>query len=106
MDVTDELIDRFGEPPASAMGLIKVALLKNTAADNGIYEIAQRGETLLLYVEALDKELLKKLSVLRGRVTANASLKPYYTVRIQPKQTALQALEQIAAILTAKEETT
>ncbi len=32
MDVTDELIDRFGEPPASVKGLLDVALLRNTAS--------------------------------------------------------------------------
>ena len=32
MDVLDELIDRFGEPPASVKGLLDVALLRNTAA--------------------------------------------------------------------------
>ena len=101
MDVTDELIDRYGEPPKSAMGLIKVALLKNTAADNGVYEITQRGASLLLFTHGIDKETLKKLSVLRGRVTANASLKPYYSVRVTAGQTALQALEEVTAALGA-----
>ena len=32
MDVTDELIDRFGDPPKSVLGLIEVSLLRNTAA--------------------------------------------------------------------------
>ena len=41
MDVLDELIDRFGEPPASVKGLIDVALIRNTAASLGIYEIKQ-----------------------------------------------------------------
>ena len=102
MDVTDELIDRYGEPPKSVMGLVKVALLKNTAADNGIYEITQRGSSLILFVRAIDKEILKKLSVLRGRVTANASVKPYYSVRVLNGQTALQTLEQITAALGAQ----
>ncbi len=93
MDVTDELIDRYGEPPKAALGLIKVALLKNTAADNNISEITQRGNALILFVPSIEKETLKKLSVLRGRVSANAGLKPYYSVRILPGQNALDALE-------------
>lgn len=35
MDVTDELIDRFGEPPESVNGLIEVALLRNRASALG-----------------------------------------------------------------------
>ncbi|MCH5198461.1 MAG: transcription-repair coupling factor [Oscillospiraceae bacterium] len=104
MDVTDELIDRYGEPPASAMGLIKVALLKNTAADNGIHEITQRGNNLILFTSAIDKEVLKKLSVLRSRVTANASNRPYYSVRVLSGQNSLGALEDCIKALAAKEE--
>ncbi len=94
MDVTDELIDRYGDPPKAALGLVKVALLKNTAADNGVTEITQRGSALILFVPSIEKETLKKLSVLRGRVSANAGLKPYYSVRILPGQNALDALEE------------
>ena len=101
MDVTDELIDRYGEPPESVMGLIKVALLKNAAADNGISEITQRDNALILYVSELDKVTLAKLSVLRGRVRANASGRPYYAVRLLPKQSPIGTLEQIVACLTA-----
>ena len=103
MDVTDELIDRYGEPPKSVMGLIKVAMLKNIAADNGIYEITQRGNNILLFVHALDKSILARLAVLRGRVMANASIKPYYAVRILNGQTALEALEQVIQALSAAE---
>ena len=103
LDVTDELIDRYGEPPKAAMGLIKVALLKNTAADNGITEITQRGNALILFVGALSKETLTSLSVLRGRVTANASAKPYYAVRLKPGQSALEALEETLGALSRRE---
>ncbi len=43
LDVYDELIDRFGEPPAAVCGLIDVALLRNMAADQGFFEIKQQG---------------------------------------------------------------
>lgn len=106
LDVTDELIDRYGEPPKSVMGLIKVALLKNSAADNGIYEITQRGNSLLLFVPAIDKTVLRKLSVLKGRVMANASQKPYFSVRLNGRQTALECLEDIVDALNAQGEQT
>ena len=48
-DVTDELIDRFGEPPAAVKGLIDIALLRNTASRLGITEIKQQGDALLIY---------------------------------------------------------
>ena len=104
MDVTDELIDRYGDPPKSVIGLIKVALLKNTAADSGIYEITQRGNSLILFTNAVSKDILRKLTVLHGRVTANASAKPYYSVRVLNGQTSLQALEEVIAALGKTEE--
>ena len=50
LDVTDELIDRYGEPPKSVSGLMRIALLRSRAAQNGIYEISQRGDTPLLFI--------------------------------------------------------
>ncbi|MBQ3087064.1 MAG: transcription-repair coupling factor [Clostridia bacterium] len=106
MDVTDELIDRFGEPPASVLGLIKVALLKNACADKGIFEIAQRGDSMLLYVEKIDKNVLSVLATqLRGRVMASATQRPYYTVKLQSGETALDCLEKVVAALTSVAQT-
>ena len=102
-DVTDELIDRYGEPPAAVMGLVKVALLKNIAAVNGVSEITQRGNSLILFVDRIEKETLGKLSVLRGRVSANASSKPYYAVRLRQGQSPIAALEQIVHALDTHE---
>ena len=55
MDLIDELIDRFGDPPDAVKGLMDVALVRNTAAQFGIKEITQRGQPPLL-PEALDME--------------------------------------------------
>lgn len=102
IDVTDELIDRYGEPPACVMGLIKVALLRNIAAQNDIFEIGQKENTLLLFVREIDKNTLTKLAVLKGRVASNASSRPYFSVRIKPGQTALDCLEDITNALSVE----
>lgn len=98
-DVLDELIDRYGEPPECVTGLIKVSLMRNSAADSGIYEITQKGNSLLLYVNTIDKEILTKLSVLKGRVMANASTRPYYSVRLKDAHAPVQTLEEILKAL-------
>ncbi len=85
LDVYDELIDRFGEPPAAVQGLIDVALLRNTAAALGIREIREQQNSLLLYPERFSMELGMQLSgapALKGRVLISAGGKPYYAVRI------------------------
>lgn len=102
-DVVDELIDRYGEPPKSVTGLIEVALLRNVAAMNDITEITQRGNVMILHSPKLDRETLKKLSVLRGRVSAVNDSKPYYAVKLAPRQSSLECLEEIIEHIAAKE---
>ncbi|HEX3039684.1 MAG TPA: transcription-repair coupling factor [Caproiciproducens sp.] len=96
LDVTDELIDRFGEPPESVNGLIEVALLRNLASRLGIYEIKQQNDVLLLYKNQIDmKQVSALISALRGRVMLNAGAKPYLSVKILPGATPLDTLGEI-----------
>jgi transcription-repair coupling factor (superfamily II helicase) len=82
-DVTDELIDRFGEPPAAVSGLLRVALVRNRAAAVGIREIRQRNGQILRYFEHIDPALAAAVATaFRGRVLVNAGQKPYISVRL------------------------
>ena len=94
-DVLDELIDRFGEPPASVRGLIDVALLRNTAASLGVHEIKQQGQTLLLFVEHVDmKRISSMISALRSRVMLSVGSKPYISVREAKGASPLETLRE------------
>ncbi len=95
LDVYDELIDRFGEPPAAVQGLIDVALLRNMAADAGIYEVKQQQDSLLLYQRKLNMETGARLSsALKGRVMISAGAKPYFAVKLKPGLTPLDTLRE------------
>lgn len=95
LDVYDELIDRFGEPPAAVQGLIDIALLRNMAAALGIYEVKQQGDTLLLYQRKLDMEVGARMTAaLRGRVLISAGAKPYFAVKLKKGLTALDTLRE------------
>ncbi len=106
MDVTDEFIDRFGDPPACVDGLIRISLLRNTAAAMGIYEIKQNSNSLLLYVDKVD---MSKVAVLvknmRGRILVSTGVKPYITVKKAPAQTVIDTLEEAFNLITESEET-
>ncbi len=104
-DVYDELIDRFGEPPEAVQGLIDVALLRNLAANIGIYEIRQSPDaSLLLYQRKLDLEVGAQMSAaLPGRVMINAGPKPYLAVKGKPGLSSLDTLrEALQAVRTEK----
>lgn len=66
-DITDELIDRFGEPPASVVGLIEVARLRNMAADCNISEISQTDEDLIFYMSKFDMQRLSAVTKAVGK---------------------------------------
>ena len=91
----DELIDRFGEPPAAVKGLIDVAMLRNQAAALHITEVVQKEDTMLLYLSRLDTEQAAKLAgALKGRVLLSAGQKPYLSVRILKGQKPLETLRE------------
>lgn len=43
MDVTDELLDRFGDIPGDTINLIKISKIRSMASRSGIREISQQG---------------------------------------------------------------
>lgn len=101
MDVLDELIDRFGEPPASVENLVGVALTKTILSEHGFFEIRQQANSLILYPTILDEAIAKKLmKALGNRVTMIAGAKPYITVRCKAGAPAVDTLQEITNVLT------
>lgn len=93
-DVVDELIDRFGDVPKSVMGLIDVALIRNVAAQNGIYEIKQQNGSILLFIQNIKSEKIGKLLTNnKGRAMLTATQKPYITLRIMDGEIPLDVLK-------------
>ena len=106
MDVTDELIDRFGDPPVAVLSLLDVALLRNTLAAAGFEEISQKPQGLLLYPNQLNMDIAGKLiDALKNRVTLNASARPFLLVKAKKgeKMDPIAVLREITAALTQKE---
>ncbi|MPM98819.1 Transcription-repair-coupling factor [bioreactor metagenome] len=97
-DMTDELIDRFGDPPSVVNNLIAVALLRADAAAEGIVEIAQKGSNLNLYPST---PAFERVSVLcagdkwRGRLLFSAGERPYISLRLRKGEDALRQAEQL-----------
>lgn len=104
-DVVDEFIDRYGDPPPCVEGLIRVALLRNTAISQGIYEIGQKGDCVLLYSENID---MKKVSVLgkemKGRILVGAGKKPYISVKSSEDLPPVEALAKALSIMSSVKE--
>ncbi len=98
-DLIDELIDRYGEPPKSVVGLIDVSLLRNKAAHLGITEISQKNGAMYFYTEYLVPEQIAALQqAYKGRITFNGVGKSYVSVKISPKMRPFDMMRETVEI--------
>ncbi len=96
MDVLDELIDRFGEPPASVKGLIDIALIRNTAASLGIYEIKQVTDALNLYQRKINIEQVSEiLATAKRKILFNAGSNPYISIKLNKGENPVKVLREV-----------
>lgn len=61
-DVTDELIDRYGDVPKAVEGLIEVARYRHMAQDMHMVEIIQSGDSMLFYPEEINEKTMERVS--------------------------------------------
>ena len=100
-DMTDELIDRFGDPPRPVNNLITVALLRGQAAACAIIEITQKAESLCFVLDKVELEAVSALAQqYPGRMMFSPSDKPALTLKLKkgedPLRMASQAVERYA----------
>ena len=99
-DVIDELCDRFGEPPAVVLGLLDISILRSKAAASGIYEIVEKGKTLLLRMTDIREDVMEKLTAAFGdRFALNAAAVPVYVLRIPKGEKLTETVKLLAQAL-------
>ncbi len=99
-DMTDELIDRYGDPPKSVNTLIRVALLRGEAAAAGICEISQKGGRAFFRLTDFDMariSLLYNESDFRGRIKVEAGTNPAVSIKLMKKDVIQEATQFIKA---------
>ena len=95
-DMTDELIDRFGDPPRPVNNLIAVALLRGQAAACGIVDISQKDGGVILTLSAVDLEIISRLAgVMAGRLLFAPGEKATLTIRLKKGEDPLRLVEQV-----------
>ncbi len=103
-ELLDELLDRYGEPPASALALLDVALLRCAAAAAGIRDIRQHGDTVAFtFGGEMPVEAVMRLCTQgrnRRRLTLSAGTEPKLSLRLSGGEDALKSslelVEQLA----------
>lgn len=106
LDVTDELIDRFGEPPETVMGLIKISEIRCRAAKNNIYEICLEGNRILFKLNDVDMDKMFNINKHFGsRFTLhNGGGKPYFSIKLLKEENKVALMERVLDFIDEKKE--
>ncbi len=94
-DLLDELLDRYGEPPASTLALLDIAMLRGEACEVGVRDVSQRGDTVTftfggeLPVEAVMRVCAMEKN--KRRLTLSAGAEPKLALRLEKGEESLKA---------------
>lgn len=95
-EVMDELYDRFGEPPASVINLLKISLIRNIAAECGIKNVSQKGAIIAFYPSEFDMKRCVEFAAapeVKGRAMISAGGKPYFAVKVSFGENSVEIAE-------------
>ena len=107
LDLQDELIDRFGDPPQPVLNLLAIALLRAHASECGVSEINHRSGSIQF---VFTPSVLQSASAvcadpsLRGRILMSAGEKPYLSLRLKPSDDVLKSASGLIALWKGKAE--
>ena len=94
-DLTDELLDRYGDVPKPVTALLHVAMLRAAAMETGITDITQKGRQLIFSFDTrIDPAALLAVCTMAGyrnRLQLSAGTEPRLTLFLQPNEDALDA---------------
>ena len=105
-DLTDELLDRYGDLPASVQALLDVALLRCAAARLGITEITQKGAVVhfVFAVQVMDLQRIAAVCGMkkyRARLRLDAGSTPCLMLSVRPEDDVLRQCAELVDALSA-----
>ena len=91
MDVTDELVDRFGNPPTETRNLLRISLIHSTAIACGITSIRQYGNEVHIYPQNVDIDRWSEVAdALKGQLRIMMAGECHLCLRLQKRELALE----------------
>ncbi len=95
-DITDELLDRFGEPPAATQNLLRIALIHTLAVKCGMTTIREDSYGIHIHPAKMDFDVWSELSALYpGRMRMMMSGEPHICLRPTKEDNVLILLHKI-----------
>ncbi|MBR6632872.1 MAG: transcription-repair coupling factor [Clostridia bacterium] len=85
-ELTDELIDRFGEPSRAVMNLINISKLRRAMSRLNITKVVQNGESVYIYTDVAHLKPCEAMCVLwKNKLTFRSSAKPFFLMKTDKK---------------------
>jgi len=107
-DLLDELLDRYGNPPASVLALLDVALLRAEASAVGVTDITQKGNSLVFsFGPQMDVPSLMAVCGMpkyRSHLLLSAGENPHLTLLLREKEDILASAGALVEELRLKSE--
>ena len=97
-DVTDELVDRYGEPPVETVNLLRIALIHSTASACGIARILQDANGIHIYPVSLDVDRWSAVSAKLPQLRMVLSGDAHLCLRLQKGDNALEKLQSCLSL--------
>ena len=102
LDITDEIIDRFGNMPKEVENLIEITRIKNMARAKRINKIAQKGNSIVFYFSREDfnmDSVSKLIEIYKNNIKFSPSALPYITYKIDTKKSLFGQLKEFLEII-------
>ena len=97
LDVTDEIIDRFGSIPKEVENLLEIARIKNLSKGKGITKIVQRPNGIVFYLSStgLSEEGLKRvIETYKNKIKFSPSAIQYITYKIEENKSIIKQVKE------------
>ena len=99
-DLTDELIDRYGDPPPQVNSLVHIALLRGEAGDSGITDISQKQGSIIFTLKDFNMERVSALYAqtrYKNRLRVQAGSSPSLSLKLMPGMKVIEEARRFTA---------
>jgi len=102
VDVTDEIIDRFGTIPKEVENLLEIARIKNFARAKKVNKIMQKQNQIVFYFasQSFDMQnLTKLLEIYKNKIKFSPSALPYITLRLEEDKSVIKQVKEFLNLI-------
>lgn len=97
LDITDEIIDRFGNIPKEVENLLEIARIKSTCREKNINKIIQKQNQMVFYFSNSGfemQDLNKLIDIYKTNIKFSPSALPYITLKVNLDKSIIKQIKE------------